>query len=500
LSLLLGRATFAATDKRSKRQLNGNTVALMLTEILIGLIWNQIGAGFLHLAVLLVIQHGLDRLAKKLHVDHLSLVNDQSTKTAVVRALLTRFDLWIWGCGLYTLLAWHFNGLIHFPLEPGWATPARQADILQAITVLALSSLGGRLIYVTNQRLRALAAGDSSHWESVVAVLCADLLQVGIPLVATMFALGQIGLPSSVMSHSRDFINALVILATGYIACRQVSLAADKVIQSHRSRGGVDMRSRALYTEVSALRKAILLVLAFLTVATTMIFCAPLRHLGTSLLASAGLITVLAGVVVQRSLGHLFTGFQLALTQPILLDDLIVVEGQLGKVEEITLAYVVLHLWDQRRLVVPISYFLEKPFENWTRRSSELLGTVFLYFDYHLPVDELREEFLRYVDAHPAWDRRTKSLVISEAKETSIQVRALVSAADPDKLWALRCDVREALISYVKRTHPSHLVQTRVSVQSLPPQSTPLTQPGFQVGQGSTPLRAPLEPAPFSNP
>jgi small-conductance mechanosensitive channel len=454
----------------------------MQTEIISGLNLGQIAAGLLQFAALLIIQHGLDRLAKRLHVDRLSLVNDLSTKTAVVRALLTRFDLWIWGCGLYTLLAWHFNGLLSSVLGPTWATPARQVAVLQAITILALSSLGGRVIYVSNRRLRALAAGDSSHWESVVAVLCADALQVGIPLVATVFALGRVGLPSSITANSRDFINAMVILATGYLACRQVSLAADKIIQSHRVRGGVDVRSRALYTEVSALRKAILFVLAFLTVATAMIFCAPLRHVGTSLLASAGLITVLAGVVVQRSLGHLFAGFQLALTQPILLDDLVVVEGEMGKVEEITLAYVVVHLWDQRRLVVPISYFLEKPFENWTRRTPELLGTVFLHFDYHLPVNELRKEFLRYLDAHPGWDRRKSSLVVTDAKETSIQIRALVSAADPEKLWNLRCDVREALISYVREKHPAQLVRTRLSIETLPAEATALPQPALTFG------------------
>jgi small-conductance mechanosensitive channel len=453
--------------------------APMQTEIVTGINLGQMAAGVLQLAVLLGIQHALDRLAKILGVDRLSLVNDRSTKTAVVRALLTRFNLWIWGCGLYTLLAWHFNGLVVSILGPDWAQPARQSEILQAITVLALSSLGGRLIYVTNRSLRASAAGDSSHWESVIAVLCADALQIGIPLVATIFVLSRVGLPSSITANSRDIINALVILASGYLACRQVDLAADKIIQSHRVRGGVDVRSRALYTEVSALRKAILVVIAFLTVATAMIFSAPLRHVGTSLLASAGLITVLAGVVVQRSLGQFFAGFQLALTQPILLDDLVVVEGELGKVEEITLGYVVVHLWDQRRMVVPISYFLEKPFENWTRRSSELLGTVFLYFDYHLPINELREEFSRYVEAHPAWDRRTKSLVISDAKENSIQIRALVSAADPDKLWTLRCDVREALISYVQEKHPTRLVKTRVAVQTLPAPPMQLTQPAF---------------------
>jgi hypothetical protein len=167
----------------------------MQTEIISGLSLSQMAFGLLQLALLLLIQHALDRLAKNLRVDRLSCVNDRTTRTAVVRALLTRFDLWLWGCGIYTLLAWHFNRLLAPVFGPGWATPDRQVAVLQAITILALSSLGGRLIYVTNRRLRALAAGDSSHWESVVAVLCADALQVGIPLVATIFALGRVGLP-----------------------------------------------------------------------------------------------------------------------------------------------------------------------------------------------------------------------------------------------------------------------------------------------------------------
>ena len=146
----------------------------------------------------------------------------------------------------------------------------------------------------------------------------------------------------------------------------------------------------------------------------------------------------------------MFAGFQLALTQPILLDDIVVVEGEFGKIEEIALAYVVVQLWDQRRLIVPINYFLEKPFENWTRRSQDVLGTVYLHFDYHLPINELREEFYRYIETHPAWDKRKKALVVTDAKETSMQIRVLVSAADPDKLWSLRCDVREALISFVQ--------------------------------------------------
>ena len=440
----------------------------MHTELLRGIGPIQILAIFFHVGVLVIVQQLLDRLARVLRVDRLSLINDASTRTAVVRALLTRFDLWIWVCGIYTLAAWHLNTLLDPLLGAGWAAPPRQISMLKGISVLAISSLVGRLIYVSNKRLRALAAGDSSHWESVVAVLCADALQVGIPLVTAIFLLSRLSLPKFVLENSRDIINAIVILATGYLACRQVNLAAEKIIQVHKVRGGVDLRSRALYTEVSALRRAILCVIIFISLATTLIFCAPLRHVGTSLLASAGIFTVFAGVAVQRSFGHLFAGFQLALTQPILLDDIVVVEGEFGKVEEIALAYVVVQLWDQRRMIVPITHFLEKPFENWTRQSQGILGTVYLYFDYHLPIKELREEFDRYIETHPAWDKRKKALVVTDAKESSMQIRALVSAADPEKLWSLRCDVREALISFVQEKHPEHLAKTRIAVQSIP--------------------------------
>ena len=401
----------------------------------------QIVAIFFHVGILVIVQQLLDRLAKVLRADRLSLVNDQSTRTAVVRALLTRFDLWIWACGMYALAAWHLSTLFDPLLGAGWATPPRQISMLKVISVLAISSLVGRLIYVSNRRLRALAAGDSSHWESVVAVLCADALQVGIPLVTTIFVLSRLSLPKFVLENSRDIINAIVILAAGYLACRQVNLAAEKIIQVHKIRGGVDLRSRALYTEVSALRRAILCVIIFMTLAIALIFCAPLRHVG------------------------------------ILLDDIVVVEGEFGKIEEIALAYVVVQLWDQRRLIVPINYFLEKPFENWTRRSQDVLGTVYLHFDYHLPINELREEFYRYIETHPAWDKRKKALVVTDAKETSMQIRVLVSAADPDKLWSLRCDVREALISFVQGKHPEHLVKTRVAVQTIQHSLAALGQP-----------------------
>ncbi|HEY0791965.1 MAG TPA: mechanosensitive ion channel family protein [Chthoniobacterales bacterium] len=437
----------------------------MLNEPFFGTISLLQGAACVaHVAVVLGLEHGLSRLIKWWRVDRLSLLENRKVWPAILRAVLTRLQGWVWLCGFYTLFTWHFKPALPPGLRHGWVATAQESDVLLAFTVLTLSSLLGRVVYVSNRQLRRLASSDASHWEHVVAVFCADALQVGLPFLAAFLVLPRLGLPATVLHDHRDVVNVLIVLATGYVVCRQVNLAADKVILAYRVHGGVDLRSRTLYTEVSALRKVILATLGFLTLATAMLFSAPLRQVGTSLLASAGLLSVVAGVAAQRSLGQLIAGFQLALTQPILLDDVVVVNGEFGRIEEITLAYVVVHLWDQRRLVVPIGFFLEKPFENWTRRSAQLLGTVFLYFDYQLPFEDLRGEFLRILEGHPLWDRRSHALEVTEARELSIQVRAVVSAADPEALWKLRCDVREALVRFVREKHPACLVRTRVII------------------------------------
>jgi len=202
----------------------------MRTELVHGIGPIQILAVLLHVGILVIIQQLLDRVARSLGVDRLSLVNDRSTKSAVIRAFLTRVDLWIWACGLYMLLVWHFETFLYPFLGGDWATPSRQISTLKAISLLAISSLAGRLIYVSNARLRTLAAGDSSHWESIVAVLCADALQVGIPLITTIFLFSRLSLPKIVLENSRDLINAIIIMAAGYLACRQVNLAAEKII------------------------------------------------------------------------------------------------------------------------------------------------------------------------------------------------------------------------------------------------------------------------------
>ena len=188
------------------------------------------------------------------------------------------------------------------------------------------------------------------------------------------------------------------------------------------------------------------------------------RQVGVSILASAGIVGIVIGFAAQRSLGNLIAGIQIAITQPIRLDDVVIVEGEWGRIEEITLTYVVVGIWDQRRLIVPINYFIEKPFQNWTRTTAQLLGTVYLYADYTLPVERVREELHRILEASDLWDRRTWGLVVTNTSERTVELRALMSSQDSSSAWDLRCRVREKLLEFLQKNFPESLPRTRVEM------------------------------------
>src|SRR5690606_39270456 len=188
------------------------------------------------------------------------------------------------------------------------------------------------------------------------------------------------------------------------------------------------------------------------------------RGLGTSVLASAGLVGVIGGLAAQSMLSNLFAGLQLAFGDRLRIDDVVVVEGEWGRVEELTLGYVVVRIWDERRMILPTSYFTTTPFVNWTRSGSQIHGTVELDVDWDVPVAEMREEFQRYVSQHPLWDGRSASLQVTEATGGRVRVRAVVSAADAGKVWDLRCDVREHLVEWVRSRRPQALPRTRTEL------------------------------------
>jgi small-conductance mechanosensitive channel len=190
--------------------------------------------------------------------------------------------------------------------------------------------------------------------------------------------------------------------------------------------------------------------------------------LGASVLASAGVIGIIVGFAAQRTIANLFAGFQLAMTQPIRIDDVVIVENEWGRIEEITLTYVVVRIWDLRRLIVPLSYFIERPFQNWTRAQSDILATVFLYTDYAVPVDAMREELKRILAQAPDWDGKVCVLQVTNASDRSVELRALASAADASKAWNLRCEIREKLIFFVQQNYPDSLPRVRAEMRAIP--------------------------------
>jgi small-conductance mechanosensitive channel len=195
------------------------------------------------------------------------------------------------------------------------------------------------------------------------------------------------------------------------------------------------------------------------------------RQFGASILASAGIAGIVVGFAAQKSIATLLAGFQIALTQPIRVDDVVIVENEWGRIEDITLTYVVVRIWDLRRLVVPITYFIEQPFQNWTRSSADILGTVFLHVDYSMPLDALRAELTRILTASPYWDGKVNVLQVTEAREQTLQIRALASAADASLAWDLRCEIRERLVSFVQRNYPESLPRLRFDAAPSAPGS-----------------------------
>ncbi|MDT9545937.1 MAG: mechanosensitive ion channel [Chlorobium sp.] len=226
--------------------------------------------------------------------------------------------------------------------------------------------------------------------------------------------------------------------------------------------------ARKVATHVSLARKILNVFLVVLAVAGVLMTFDTVRQVGLSILASAGIAGVMIAFAAQKSIATLIAGVQIAITQPISIDDVVIVENQWGRIEEISLTYVVVQIWDQRRLIVPITWFIERPFENWTRNSQELLGTVFIYADYAIPIQSLRAELERVVRATPLWDGRVVKLQVTNTTEKSVELRALVSAANSSDLWELRCLVREELVAFIRTDHPGGIPRVRMEMDQGP--------------------------------
>jgi small-conductance mechanosensitive channel len=260
----------------------------------------------------------------------------------------------------------------------------------------------------------------------------------------------------------------LLITCLTWLATRMVAAVAHAVIVAHPVDVADNLNARRINTQARVLAQALTAMITLIGVSAALMTFPSVRQFGASLLASAGVAGLVVGFAAKPVLGNLLAGLQIALTQPIRLDDVVVVEGEWGRREEITGTYVVVRVWDQRRLIVPLQWFIEHPFPNWTRASADILGSVFLWVDYALPLVPLRAEAQRLCSAAEEWDGRLCQVAVTESGERAMQLRILVSSSDSSRNWDLRCKLREGLIDFIQRHYPDHLPRLRAELHSLP--------------------------------
>lgn len=256
-----------------------------------------------------------------------------------------------------------------------------------------------------------------------------------------------------------------MIIALTWLAARCVKAVGDTIIELNPADTPDNLQARRIQTQTKVLTRSATVLMVVIGSGLALMTLPLLRQIGSSLLASAGVAGLVVGLAARPVLSNLLAGIQLALTQPIRLDDAVVVENEWGWVEEITGTYVVVRLWDQRRLILPLQWFIEHPFQNWTRRTSDILGTVLLWVDYRMSVDALRREAKRICEIAPEWDGQLCVTHVVETSERAMQIRVLVSAGDAGRIWDLRCRLREGLIDFIQRDYPDHLPRMRADVE-----------------------------------
>lgn len=256
----------------------------------------------------------------------------------------------------------------------------------------------------------------------------------------------------------------------GLFLVRITRVIADTIRYRYNIDDVKNLRERKILTQLQYIQRIASIIIFVVVISFILLQFEGMRSIGTGLLSTAGVSGIIIGLAAQKSIANLLAGFQIAFTQPIRLDDVLIVQGEYGTVEEITLTYVTLKIWDQRRLIVPLNHFIDNTFQNWTRFSAELIGTVFLHLDYTFPVDELREEVERYLPTQELWDERVAAVAVTETTDRVIVVRTLVSSDNAGNTFALRCNTREHLLQWIKENYPDKLPTTRsASGQPLQP-------------------------------
>jgi small-conductance mechanosensitive channel len=370
----------------------------------------------------------------------------------------------IWVNGLHFALVAVANDLEEYSFSPA---AIEALDWLQGVaTLFTITWLLIRIGRTIDQALRSIAARTDNDWSEILVPFAGRAVRLVLPLIAIL-----LGAPALVVSPQTETIvrhatSILVIGTLAYLGLQLIQVGTSLILQKQELTVSDNRRARAIYTQVTMLRKIVTSIVALIAIASMLMVFESVRHFGTAIIASAGVAGIILGFAAQKSIATLLAGVQIALTQPIRIDDVVIVEGEWGRIEEITLTYVVVVIWDWRRLVLPISYFIEKPFQNWTRISADIIGSVFLYLDYNVPLEPLRAEMQRILDNSPLWDRKVAVLQVTDTKQHTVEIRIIVSSRDAGQSWDLRCELREKLIAYLQKHYPESLPRIRTAFAS----------------------------------
>lgn len=302
---------------------------------------------------------------------------------------------------------------------------------------------------------------DYSLFKSIITHLGRPL-NFFVPLLVLSAMLPLSKFDPAILNTLERLDGILLTIAFASLLVNTFGIFEDHIYHQYDLSKADNLKERKIRTQLIFVRKVVIILVALVTISIILLSFSSVRKIGAGLLTGVGIGSIIIGFAAQKSLGNLLAGFQIAFTQPIRIDDVLVVEGEWGRIEDITLTYVVLNIWDQRRLILPITYFIEKPFQNWTRTTSEILGTVFIYVDHSFPVDDLRGELTRLLNASELWDKRVGLLQVTDAKERTIELRALVSAGNSSQAFDLRCYIRENLLKYINGHMPEHLPLIRL--------------------------------------
>jgi small-conductance mechanosensitive channel len=327
------------------------------------------------------------------------------------------------------------------------------------------SVICGILVYYILRKILGSFAKKSRSilFKSLNKHLRAPLMLL-LPLIALNLSQGFAPLPPNVQDAIGKVLSIALTITIAWFLAKFAFIIEDLVLNSYNLDVEDNLKARKIHTQLQFFKKTVIIVISIIALAVILMSFEQIKQLGTAMLASAGVMGIIIGFAAQRTISTLLAGLQIAIAQPFRIDDVVIVEGEWGRIEEIALTYVVVRIWDLRRLVLPISYFLEKPFENWTRESADILGTVYLYADYTVPVQEVKEELHRVLKASGYWDKKVWNLQVTDMTEHTVQLRALMSAENASAAWNLRCEVREKLLHFIQTKYPDALPKIRAEL------------------------------------